>query len=336
MDVGELFGVMSVSELEVCKVSVVIPVYRGEAGLAELVREIAEYVQPSVSELGVSYQICEVLLVHDCGPDRSDRVIEDLARRYAFVTPVWLSRNFGQHAATMAGMRLASGDYVVTMDEDGQQDPRHIRDLLDAAVRGGFQVVYARPVNPPPHGMLRNFFSRTAKSVAAFLMRDQAFGVFNSFRIIEGDIARELAQFCGSGVYLDIALFWIVARVGYAKVMLRCEAERPSGYSYLRLLGHFWRLVITTGTRPLRIISLLGLISVLLSIAISLYALYVRIFSAGTVAGWTSLVIVMSLFSGAILMSLGLIAEYLAVALGIAMGRPLYVVQRKPVRAPER
>jgi len=80
----------------------------------------------------------------------------------------------------------------------------------------------------------------------------------------------------------------------------------------------------------------LGLISVLLSIAISLYALYVRIFSAGTVAGWTSLVIVMSLFSGAILMSLGLIAEYLAVALGIAMGRPLYVVQRKPVRAPER
>ena len=114
----------------------------------------------------------------------------------------------------------------------------------------------------------------------------------------------------------------------------RREQGRPSGYSYLRLMGHFWNLILTTGTRPLRLITLLGFFSVLLSLGISGYAIYGKLFSDVPVQGWTSLVIVVAFFSGAILTALGIIAEYLAVTMSIAMGKPLYVVSTKPIRPP--
>ena len=116
-------------------VSVVIPVYRGEKSLPSLIKELSFFAGDScTTPAGVPYAIKEVLLVHDSGPDRSDLVLEDLARKYAFVKPVWLSRNFGQHAATLSGMASSSSNWVVTIDEDGQQNPAEIGKMLDVAL----------------------------------------------------------------------------------------------------------------------------------------------------------------------------------------------------------
>ena len=104
-------------------ISLVIPVYRGEKTLATLMQEVVSLTVKQTSPGGASFLISEVLLVHDCGPDRSDRTIEALAKQYEFIRPVWLSRNFGQHAATLAGMASATGEWVVTIDEDAQQNP---------------------------------------------------------------------------------------------------------------------------------------------------------------------------------------------------------------------
>ncbi len=273
-----------------------------------------------------------MILVHDCGPDSSDRTIERLCADHEFVRAVWLSKNYGQHAATLAGMASASGRWVVTMDEDGQQDPGSIAAMLDVAIGNSLQLVYVQPTNPPPHGVLRNFFSGFAKRLSRGLLGNRALGSFNSFRLIDGEIARTLAAYCGNGVYLDVGLFWITGRVGHCPARLRNEIGRPSGYSFLKLLGHFWNLVLTTGTRPLRLITLLGVASIVLATLISGYALYAKFSGLVPVAGWTSLLIVVSFFSGAILTALGVIAEYLAVTMGIVMGKPLYVVSTKPTR----
>ena len=133
-------------------VSIVIPVYKGEKSLPGLMQEIAAYTQQCTTPQGLAYTIKEVLLVHDSGPDRSDLVLESLAAQYSFVKPIWLSRNFGQHAATLSGMASASGNWVVTMDEDGQQDPKEIGAMLDIALSGNYQIVYAQPTNAAPHG----------------------------------------------------------------------------------------------------------------------------------------------------------------------------------------
>jgi undecaprenyl-phosphate 4-deoxy-4-formamido-L-arabinose transferase len=316
----------------VVRVSIVIPVYRGERTLPTLVEEIRPLSAPQSTPAGLGYVVSEVILVHDCGTDRSDIALEQLAAACPFVRVVWLARNYGQHAATMAGMAGASGDWVVTMDEDGQQDCADIGRMLDLAVADSLQLVYARPVNRPPHGWLRNLASRVAKRIAAWIMGNPRVMDFNSFRLLDGETARTLAAYCGNGVYLDVGLIWMVARIGSCPVRLREELERPSGYSYLKLLEHFWTLILTSGTRPLRLITLFGVVALLMACALSAYALYGKYYTNDMVQGWTSLLIATSAFSGVTLVSLGVIAEYLAVTMGIAMGRPLYVISSKPTR----
>lgn len=314
------------------RISLVIPVYRGANGLAALVGEVAPLTHEQATPNGNSFIISEILLVHDCGPDRSDQVIEALSAKYAFVQPVWLSRNYGQHAATLAGMASATGDWVATIDEDRQQDPVDIGAMLDCALTASLQLVYARPTNPPPHGWLRNFLSRTAKGISTRLLGNKAIGRFNSFRLVDGEIARTLAAFCGNGVYLDVGLFWVAGRIGHCPIKLRDELDRPSGYSYFKLFGHFWNLILTTGTRPLRLITIMGFFSMILAFAIAAYALYGKLYGQVPVQGWASILIVVAFFSGSILTALGVIAEYLAVTMGIVMGKPLYVVSSKPTR----
>ena len=316
-------------------ISIVIPVYRGEKSLPKIVEELVPFtLKACLTPHGLEYIVHEVVLVHDCGPDRSDLVIEELAQQHAFVKPIWLTRNYGQHAATLSGMAGSVGEWVLTMDEDGQQNPIDMGNMLDMAVTDHFQIVYAKPVNPPPHGQFRNACSRLAKRLALYVLSQKyQDGVFNSYRLVNGEIARIIGAYCGHGIYLDVALFWIANRIGYCPVNLRGES-RPSSYSFPMLAKHFWRMVITAGTRPLRLITFSGGLSILLALVFFGYALYEKLVIQIKVEGWTSLIIVIAFFSGLIMMSLGIVAEYLAMTMGIIMGKPLYVVSTKPTRPP--
>ncbi len=312
------------------QISIVVPVYLGEKSLPILLKEIEPFMDESETPKKNKWVIEEVILVHDCGGDNSHITIQELCDLYEKVTVIWLTKNYGQHAATMAGMASAKGDFVVTMDEDGQQNPSDLPMMIDCAIINQLQVVYAEPINNPPHGLIRNIFSSFAKKISCNLLGNDAIKKFNSYRLIDGEVARTLAAYCGNGVYLDVGLSWIVSRVGFCNVLLREEYQRRSGYSSLKLIGHFWRLVITSGTRPLRIITMTGIVSIMIAFAITIYAVYGK-YAGVPVQGWASLLIVVAFFSGAILASLGVIAEYLAVTTGIVMGKPLYVISNKPV-----
>ncbi|MCC6805891.1 MAG: glycosyltransferase [Deltaproteobacteria bacterium] len=316
-------------------ISVVVPVYQGEQTLAGLVDEIAPLVAVQTTPAGRHYRVSEVVMVHDGAVDGSHRVMQKLAAEHAFVRPLWLSRNYGQHPATLAGMASSSGDWVVTVDEDGQQNPTDIGKLLDVALNGGHSLVYAKPLNPPPHGFFRNAMSGLAKWFFVTLLSNVSIGRFNSFRLIHGEIARSVSAYCGNQVYLDVALGWVVPGSGHCPVMLRDEGSRRSGYNLRKLVAHFWRLVLTSGTRPLRLISLLGTLSVLAAFAISAFAVWEKIMSRVPVAGWTSLMIVLCFFSGLILFSLGVACEYLGITLNMAMGKPLYMLVSRPLNSDE-
>lgn len=316
-------------------ISVVVPVYRGEKSLRLLLAELEPFTQLRSTPIGIGYLVSEVLLVHDCGPDRSDYTIEELAKTYSFVRPIWLTRNYGQHAATLAGMAKSQGEWVVSLDEDMQQNPGDIAAMLNIALLHKYQVVYAQPSNKPPHGALRNGASTLAKSISNVLIGEGATGQFNSFRLVQGEIARSLSSYCGNGVYLDVALRWIVSRVGYSPVKLRNEFDRPSGYTFRKLFAHFSFLMMTTGARPLRFISMLGVSSMLLAVLIAIVVLIAKLTGQVRVEGWTSLVIVITFFSGCILTALGVIAEYLALTMSIAMGKPLYCIASTPTRSAE-
>jgi len=283
---------------------------------------------------GHEFQVIELLLVNDKGPDRSDEVIRELAAAHDFIRPVWLSRNFGQHPATLAGMASSSGDWIVTMDEDGQHNPADIGDFLDVALKQGAQLVYADPVNQPPHNMLRNGSSRLAKWVFSTFLTGESESTFQSYRMVLGEIGRSVAAYAGSGVYLDLALGWVAGPAAACPVRLRDEGDRRSGYSTRALLSHFVHLVLSSGTRALRMVSALGVLFAVGGVGYALYLLVIRLTSDTTPAGWTSTMVVVLVSTGAILFSLGVIAEYLGVAVNMAMGKPLYLIVGDPNDGP--
>ncbi len=316
--------------------SVVIPVYRGEQTLANVVQEIVGLPADWMTAAGERLVVDEILLVWDRGPDRSDDVIRRLAAEHGQVRAIWLSRNFGQHAATLAGMASSGAEWIVTLDEDGQHDIRAAADMLDVALAQGAAVVYAQPTNTPPHGAFRNAASRLAKQVVSWITGSDASRDYQSFRLMLGEVGRSVAAYAGSGVYLDVALGWVAPRAAVCPVTLRDEGGRPSGYTVRALLSHFWRLVISSGTRTLRAVSFLGLIVAVVG-AIGALVLIIGVVTGLAdpgVRGWASTMVAILLTSGAALFSLGVIAEYVGAVVNMAMGKPLYLVGSDPQDGP--
>ena len=315
-------------------ISVVIPVYGGEKTLPALLRELEPYTATMVSDSGYPFRVVEVVLVFDHGRDDSPRVLRELAAQYDFVRTVWLSRNFGQHASTLAGMASSRGEWIVTMDEDGQHDPAAIPLLLDTALAEFADVVYMKPTNKPSHGFLRNSASKGAKWLLTKLFAGSNAADYQSYRLVLGSVGRSVAAYGGAGVYLDVALGWIAARVVTAPFALRDEGERQSGYSARRLFSHFWRMVLSSGTRGLRLVSLIGAAFGVIGILVAVYILISRLLGHVDAAGWASMIVVLLVSSGTILFSLGIIAEYIGVNVNMAMGRPPYVITTDPAQGP--
>jgi polyisoprenyl-phosphate glycosyltransferase len=313
----------------VYELSLVVPVYQGERTLAALVQEVAPLTVEQVTPGGRAFRVIELVLVNDGAPDGSAGVMKELAAQFPFVRPLWLSRNFGQHAATIAGMASTVGSWVLTLDEDGQQDPADVGKFLDRALDAKARLVYARPTNPPPHGVLRNAASSTAKWIFVHGLGADI-GRFNSFRLMEGEVARGVAAYCGANVYLDVALSWVVGNVSHCPVALRDERGRRSGYTLRRLIRHFWQLVLTSGTLPLRLTALLGVFSIVFAFGYSGVQLWKWEQHQIPVPGWTSTMIVICIFFGLVLISLGIVAEYLAFAVSMAMGKPAYLIVSRP------
>lgn len=317
-------------------VSVVIPVYLGETTLPALVEELEALTTEFTTPANNAAVVTEVLLVDDNGPDGSAQVIRRLESEHMNVRGIWLSRNYGQHAATLAGMASSGGDWIVTMDEDGQHDPADIPSMLDAALAGTAHVVYGAPVNKPPHGRLRRSSSRLAKRILAALLAGKGTNPaqFQSYRLMLGEIGRGVAAYSGSGVYLDVALGWVTTRITTAPVTLRVEQRESSGYSYRALAGHFWRMVLSSGTRGLRLVSIAGGISALAGVAFAGFLVVQRLAGGDFPEGWASLMSVTLLAAGAILISSGIIAEYIGVSVGMAMGKPPYMTVSDPMKGP--
>jgi polyisoprenyl-phosphate glycosyltransferase len=312
-------------------VSVVIPVYSGAETLPGVVKELEQLRSTQETSDGRKFRVHEVLLVWDRGIRGSDEAVRELAARDEWIRPVWLSRNFGQHPATLAGMSSSGGDWIVTMDEDGQHDPAYIGELLDRAYQDRTQLVYASPINRPPHNPLRNAASSLTKWLFVhILMSSDGPKAFNSYRLILGEAGRSVAAYTGAGVFLDVALSWVVTNPSTYPVRMRQEGRPASAYTLPRLFAHFWRLVLSSGTRPLRFVSMMGILFALLGFGVALNSAIQKVVGNITVQGWTSVFVAVLVVGGAVLSALGIIAEYLAASANMAMGKPVYVIVRDP------
>jgi undecaprenyl-phosphate 4-deoxy-4-formamido-L-arabinose transferase len=296
-------------------ISVVIPVYRGESLIESLVERLAK----SLPKCSKKY---EVLLVNDGSPDESWTVIQNLARKYKWVRGIRLMRNYGQHNATLCGVRAAQYEITVTMDQDLQHPPEEIPVLLQQ-LENRFDVVYGSP-KKLPQGFLRNLLTANIKRILARVMGIPSVKNISAFRAFRTELRNAFANFQSPTLIIDVLLSWGTSRFTSIPV----EIERPearSNYKFSALVKA--ALLILTGysTAPLRLASWIGFMMTVFGIGVFIYVAIVS-FMAGSIPGFPFLASIIALFSGAQLFALGIFGEYLARMFDRSMDRPTYIV----------
>lgn len=299
-------------------VSVVIPVFNSAEILPALLERLAA-VLPNLARAH------EVILVDDGSRDSSWARILELAARYPFVRGFELMRNFGQHNALLAGIRAARFDVVVTMDDDLQHPPEEIGKLL-SALTPGTDVVYGVP-EVLPHSPGRNVASRLTKLVLQKAMGAEIASRVDAFRAFRAQVRDAFANFVGAYISLDVLLTWGTNRFGMVKVDHHPRHIGKSNYNFRKLVTHALNMMTGFSTLPLQLASLLGFGTTAFGMLVLVYVL-VRVFVENAApAGFPLLVSIISIFSGAQLVALGIIGEYLARVHTRSLDRPPYVVR---------
>ena len=239
--------------------SIVIPVYRSEAILPELCHQLVD----SLEKFGGPF---EIILVEDCGGDRSWDVIKDVARRDPRVRGIRLSRNFGQHNALLCGIRAAQHDVIVTMDDDLQHPPDQIRVLL-AALRDGCDVVYGVP-DTEQHGLLRDMASQLTKLALQSTMGAENARNVSAFRAFRTGIRDAFGDYRSPAVSIDVLLSWGTRRFCAVKVRHERRRSGVSNYTLGKLTTHAFNMVTGFSTAPLRLVSIIGFVFTLFGIAV--------------------------------------------------------------------
>ena len=241
------------------QVSVVVPVYQGEHTLGSLVDELLPLTEQQVTAEGLSV------------PDRRDRARarrrpgplgrgDPLLGRPEPVGPAGLAVAQLRPACRDAGRHGVVGIRVDRHDGRGRAvRPEGPRRAARHRLAEGAALVYGTPSNPPPHGPCAISGPGSAKFVGDPCASGSKLDRFSQLPPRWwASWAAAVAAYVGPGVYLDVALSWVVPRTALCPVPYRTGTTRPSGYTFRELLSHFWQLVITSGTRPLRIVSLVG------------------------------------------------------------------------------
>ena len=298
-------------------ISVVTPVYNGEASVGELCRRLAE-VLPRISAQH------EVILVNDGSRDRSWETISELCSQSSVVRGLNLMRNYGQHNALLCGIRAAKYDLVVTMDDDLQHPPEEIPRLL-ARLEEGFDVVYGAP-KAEQNGLVRALASRiTRLALSAAVGRDVAKNV-SAFRVFPTQLREAFAAYQSPFVSIDVLLTWATTRFGATTVAFQPRHSGSSNYTFTKLIRHAFDMMTGFSTAPLQLASLIGFTCTLFGLAVFIYV-FVRFCLEGSVPGFPFLASIIAIFSGAQLFALGVIGEYLARMHFRSMKRPAYVVR---------
>ena len=299
-------------------VSVVIPVYNSEASLAEVV----ESTQDVLRREGLS---AEFILVDDSSRDGSWSVITHLSSALDNVRGLRLRRNYGQHSALLAGIRLARAPLIVTMDDDLQHPAVEIPKLLKTLEDGQHDVVYGYPARLP-FSFLRNLTSWTTKVVLRRAMGAETARHASAFRAFRTSLRDAFEDYRSAYVSIDVLLTWATQRFSWTEVEFRPRPRGRSGYTYRKLMAHALTMVTGFSTLPLRLATIVGLSFTALGIALLIYVLARYVIEGGSVPGFPFLASAIAIFSGVQLFALGIIGEYLARIHVRSLGRPAYVI----------
>lgn len=304
--------------------SVVVPCYHSAGSVGLLVEQL----RPVLAAAAPAY---EIILVDDASRDGTGAAIAALAAAHPEVTAIGLMRNYGQHAALLCGIRAARFDVVVTMDDDLQHPPAELPRLL-AALTDDVDVVYGTAAREP-HGLFRGLASRMTKRVLQGAMGAATAGKVSAWRVFRTHLRAAFADFRGSFVSIDVLLTWGTHRFTHVVVRHDPRTIGTSNYTLRKLVTHAVNMMTGFSTIPLQLASLIGFVLTGFGLLVMIYVLVRYVIDGGSAPGFPFLACIISIFSGAQLLCLGIIGEYLGRAHFRLLDRPSYVVRTAHVGA---
>ena len=299
------------------KLAVVIPVYNSASTIPRLVKNLLDEFNDILHE---------VVLVNDGSHDNSEEVCTSLAETNEVVTFISLRKNFGEHNAIICGLNFINSDYVAIIDDDFQNKPSDIKKLLKIAPE--HDVVYSA-YPKKKQNWLRNLGSKFNDIVATQLLDKPKNLYLSSFKIIKKEIVDEIIKYKGPFPYIDGLILRVTNSIGVVEVNHYSREEGKSNYTLKKLIYLWLNMFINFSIKPIRFLTLFGLILTTFSIASIVYFIFEKLNDPSIPMGWTSLIVSILFVSGIQLIFLGIIGEYVGKQYLDKNGTPQWIIKKR-------
>ena len=296
-------------------ISIIIPVFNGEKTIEILVDNISKTLVKNCD--------FEIILVNDCSKDNSEEKCKELVKKYSNVSLYSLSKNVGEHNAVMAGLNKCTGDYAVIMDDDLQHSAESLLELINFSTNknNNYDVVYTY-YDEMKYSFFRNVGRKFNNFIANLLLEKPKSLYLSSFKLVNRFLINEIIKYQSPFAYIDGLILGITSKIGKIKVKHSERTKGKSGYTLKKLLSVWSSMSTGFSVVPLRLSLVLGSLLSLLGFIFALLTFIERIMDNTIPSGYATTIIVITLFSGAILVALGLIGEY--------VGRIFISLNKKP------
>ncbi|MCK4664389.1 MAG: glycosyltransferase family 2 protein [Bacteroidales bacterium] len=305
--------------------SVVIPVYNAEKSLNKLCSGI---IKAFTKELKVSF---EIILVDDASSDNSWDIMEELHLNEHKVKIIQLLNNSGQHNAIMCGISFAKGDYIITMDDDLQHPPEEIPKLVNFIIRNPQYDAIIAINEERMHSIFRNVGSYFANKLINLAIKKPANIKLSSFRIINHQLKDAILSYRGRNATLGSFICILTKRIANIKVKHNKRVYGRSNYSIKKLIQLTLSNIFNFSVLPLKLISIIGFMSSLFALLIAAYITYQKIIGNIKLSGFTTITVLIALFSGIILFSIGILGNYIMIILKNINSDKQFMIRNKKI-----
>ena len=301
------------------KISYVIPCYKSALTITGVINEIQSAME------NLKQYTYEIVLVNDCSPDNTFEVIENLAKQYDNICGIDLAKNFGQHAALMAGFHYITGDILVCLDDDGQTPADEVGKLLQE-IENGQDVVYAK-YEHKRHSLFRNFGSAVNEKMAQFLLGKPKELYVSSYFAARRFVVEEMLHYDKSYPYVIGLVLRTTKRITNVTVNHREREIGTSGYTFSKLIALWMNGFTAFSVKPLRIATWIGIACAVLGFIYGIYTVIKKFINPAVPVGFSSMMAALMFIGGMILFMLGLLGEYMG-RMYISMNNaPQYVIR---------
>ena len=270
---------------------------------------------------------CEFVLVNDASPDSTFAEIRKLSDQYPNVRGIDLMRNFGQHNALMCALNHARGDFILGMDDDMQTHPSQLSILVNEIAKGEYDVVYGvyrKRLNSP----LKNFTSWINKVTSSILLNRPRSIESSNFWVITRAVRDEVIRYRNYNPYVDALFYRATHNIGNVEIQHHERAYGSSNYNFRKLMK-LWLAYLNYSVVPLRMVFWLGCLTSAAGLVAGLVTAIRKLIDPSITVGWSSVVCIMLVFFGLVMLSLGILGEYLGKLMLSVNDEPQYIVREK-------